>query len=249
MQEREIEMDSPHEPPLFDISHTESSASLASVIVPGAVAAAVGGAAWAIIVAVTEHELGMVAWGIGALVGAVMARSTGRRSPILGAWAAGLAAAGLVLGKALIGSFVMPGALANELRNDEEVLAGASFWDLEAHGAIPEDIQARLDELGPLDTIPDVLWTDLLQVGRDRLASMSDEERNAFAESFSSALVAGAGMGNRTSWQLSLFDLIWFGLAVWTAWGMMARPDGLEAAALAPSAGRERGPEGAGWGP
>ncbi len=61
-------------------------------LLAGAIAALIGGAVWAALVAFANLEVGYVAWGIGLLVGVAMAMVTQTRGRGMAMLAAGLAA-------------------------------------------------------------------------------------------------------------------------------------------------------------
>jgi hypothetical protein len=191
-------------------------------IITGAVAAVVGGAVWAAIVAFANLEVGWVAWGIGLLVGIAMAAVTQTRGRGMAMLAAGLAAVGLVAGKSMIVMFATEPALADEIEADGEWLMQAAAFELQASEALPADVQQQYDALAEDDTLPDALWEDMLKAGESYLASVDTQERDRIAADYASYLLSGIDFGTRFSLQLSLWDLLWFGLAITTAWKIMA---------------------------
>lgn len=191
-------------------------------IVAGAVAAVVGGAVWAAIVAFANLEVGWVAWGIGLLVGVAMAAVTQTRGRGMAMLAAGLAAVGLVAGKSMIVMFATEPALAQEIEADGEWLVEAAAFELQASEALPADVQQRYDALAMDDTLPDALWEDMMQAGESYLASVDQDERDRIAADYASYLLSGTDFGTLFSLQISLWDLLWFGLAITTAWKIMA---------------------------
>ena len=77
-----------------------SPAVLPPALLAGLVAAVVGGVGWTIQVALTEYELGLVAWAIGGLAGFAVARAAGNRRGLpLQLVAVGSALLGILLGK------------------------------------------------------------------------------------------------------------------------------------------------------
>jgi hypothetical protein len=191
-------------------------------IVAGAVAAVVGGAVWAAIVAFANLEVGWVAWGIGLLVGVAMAAVTQTRGRGMAMLAAGLAAVGLVAGKSMIVMFATEPALAQEIEADGEWLAEAAAFELNASEALPADVQQRYDALAEDDTLPDALWEDMLHAGESYIASADTDERDRIAANYASYLLSGTDFATLLRLQISLWDLLWFGLAITTAWKIMA---------------------------
>ena len=84
-------------------------AGLSPFAVLAAVLAAIaGGVAWGLLVKWTDYEVGIAAWGVGALVGfAVLAASNGRKGENLQILAVVAALAGVLLGKYLAFAFVV----------------------------------------------------------------------------------------------------------------------------------------------
>lgn len=190
-------------------------------VVAGLLAAVVGGAAWALIVLVTGYEVGYVAWGVGLLVGFAMARTTGIRSKRLGMVAATLAVLGLLVGKYLIIEVSLGSGLASEVQKDPQLMMQAALYQLETTSSLPESVQSGLDGLAEEDTLPDDLWAEMMAAAAIHLDSLDDAGREALAEDFSIAVAGGLTAADKWSSAFSGFDLLWFFLAVSTAWGMM----------------------------
>ncbi len=205
-------------------------------LMAGAIAALIGGAVWAALVAFAHLEVGYVAWGIGLLVGVAMAAVTQNRGRGMAMLAAGLAALGLVAGKTMIVQFATEPALVEEIQADKEWLAQAAAYELHAKGALPADIQEQYDALADDHTIPDALWYGMLEAGGAHLASLQPEERSRIAADYASYLLSGFDFTTLLAMQMSLWDLLWFGLAIATAWKIMARERQSEATA-APASG------------
>lgn len=191
-------------------------------LIVGAVAAIIGGIAWALIVGVTHYELGYAAWGIGLLVGLAMARATPIRGQSVAVLAALLAALGLMVGKVLIVEVTSQPSLAKEIQDDDEWMAQAALYELQSNGALPAELKSRLDALAFDDTIPDALWADMLDVGAAHAAQAGPEKREMIAATYADVLLSSAGFGDLLQSQMTLWDLLWFGLAVTTAWQLLA---------------------------
>lgn len=223
-------------------SHDTDSSVLA--VAAGLVAALVGGVAWAAIALLANLEIGWAAWGVGALVGFAMARTTRRRSRGLAVTAALLALLGLVAGKGFVvaGS---AGSVTEEILASPEWMEGATAWRLyEARELAP----ATLEELDGLratgDTVSDALWANMRAQAADRLATMPEAERRAIADEAARGMVRELGLVDGIRAQLSLFDLLWMILALGTAFRMMdtATPALAEEPELASDPEAEREP-------
>lgn len=207
--------------PLPPTPVTADGDDLLRPILAGSVAGIVGGAIWAGIVALTNYEVGYVAWGIGGLIGVAMGRSTAQRSTQLAAIAAVIAIASLLLGKVLIQHFITRPAFEQSLRDEPDAIGSAAAWRLRDDGGFPPDLQTRYDALGENDTIPDVMWEEMVAAGEEYAASLPEEERAGLADDYVAAATAGIGPWQQLSWGFSLWDLLWLGLAVHTAFRML----------------------------
>ena len=199
--------------------------SIIGAVMAGFGAAMLGAITWAVIVAVTDYELGFIAWGIGLLVGLSMSVSTRERSPRLGLAAAGFAVVGLVVGKLAISIFVLPGASVAELAQDDEFVLQAAAYHLQATEGFPEGVQERLDALAFEDTLSDALWDEMLDAADVHVTSLSPEERSQTVEEYTYAVFGQMGLGDMLVAQASVYDLLWLFLAVSTAWKMTAKDE------------------------
>jgi xanthosine utilization system XapX-like protein len=192
-------------------------------LVGGAVAALLGGGLWAAIVLLAHLEIGWVAWGVGLLVGLVMARLTPVRGQAIAVLAALLAALGLVVGKGLILAMGTRPGLVAEIKADSAWLAQAALHDLRTRSALPGDLQEKLQRLSFTDTLPDALWAEMLAASAAHAASLDDTAADRVASDYAEVLLGDASFIGLVRSQLSLWDVLWFGLAIATAWRIMAR--------------------------
>jgi len=122
-------------------------------VVVGAIAAFLGGGVWAAVVILANLELGWAAWGIGALVGASMAKVTTARGQTIGLIAALLAAAGLIAGKTLTVTVGTRPGLAKDIRSDSLWIAEAAAYQLRSSKTFPAPVQSQLDQMAESDTL------------------------------------------------------------------------------------------------
>jgi len=199
-------------------------------LLAGGSAALLGGAAWALIVGATDTEVGYVAWGVGWFVGFAMVRFTAQRGRILGGLAAVFAAVGLVFGKILILQFISGPAFDRHLQSDPSGMAKAAAWELRQAHSFPAAIQTQIDALGENDTLPDALWEQMMVAGEAEVTRRSPAEQADLGRAYIARVKGNVGFWQQLSWHLSPWDLLWFGLAISTAWSMLARPLGPRAA-------------------
>jgi pimeloyl-ACP methyl ester carboxylesterase len=189
-----------------------------TAVIAGLIAALAGGSIWAVIVVFTGYEVGWVAWGVGGLVGFAMARATPTRSRALGVRAAVLAAAGLLIGKWLIIEIGSRTNFAAEVMNDQELMRQAVFLDLYEGEQLPPRLVAVVESLGEEEEVPDSVVMEIEAMVDERLATMSEDEMEASAERFVAFAVGDLGFMDRMYATMSGWDLLWFFLAIGTAW-------------------------------
>jgi hypothetical protein len=204
--------------------HDDGNATLA--IAAGLVAALVAGAVWALIVLKTGYEIGWVAWGIGLAVGLVMSRLTASRSSGLAFAAAGFAAVGLLTGKLMITTMG-----AGAIVEDEDFLTEATIYYMIDEGGFSEETQAAYDAIAEGDTLPVALTDQMVAQAQTRVATMSEDERHGVARWYAESAIGSKGLSDRIMSQMSGWDLLWFFLAISTAYGMMepSEPEGAAA--------------------
>jgi hypothetical protein len=111
----------------LDESPGDDRAPLA--LAAGLIMALIAGGLWALLVYVTNLEIGYAAWGVGLAVGLAMSRVTRQRTQQLAYAAAVLALLGLVAGKAFI--FIgSTGRIAKEFAGEDETLKSGIAWQM-----------------------------------------------------------------------------------------------------------------------
>lgn len=186
-------------------------------IIAGALAAIGGAGIWTAVVVVTDMEIGWIAWGVGALVGFVMSRVTQARSPQLAVTAALLAAVGLAIGKVASVRVAVPSIGREMIMSNPEALSAAFAMEMRQGERFSPEVSVQLASLSESDTVPDALWSTMLDEARARVAAAQPEERERVARAFAERMVGAIGLTEQFKSSLSLFDLLWFGLAIATA--------------------------------
>jgi hypothetical protein len=196
-------------------------AGFAPALIAGAVAALVGAGIWAAVTALTSMEIGWIAWGVGGLVGFVMSKFTPQRGVKLGVYAALLAALGLAIGKVATVRMMFPSLGRELVMSDGELLAQAFAADMRTGERYSAEVSLQLAALSTADTVPPALLTRMLDEAQVRMANSSDEEKERVAQSFAQGILADVDIGEQFRSSLSLFDLLWFGLGIATAFKLM----------------------------
>jgi len=190
-------------------------------LIGGALAALVGAGIWTAVTALTDIEFGWIAWGIGGLVGFVMAKLTPARSVTLGVYAAVLAALGLAIGKVATVRMMIPVYGSQMVLSDDEVLAQAFVVDMRQNERYSSEVSVQLAALSASDSVPATLLTKMMDEAQLRMDEASDAEKERVAKGFADRILADFGVAEQFGASLSLFDLLWFGLAVATAFKLM----------------------------
>jgi len=195
--------------------------SLLRPVLAGASAGLAGGVIWAVIVAVSNYEIGWIAWGIGWAIAWAMGRVTQQRSIELAGVAAALALMSLLLGKVLIQQFVTGPEVESSLMDPEDRHTRASAWRLDETKGWPASIQGRLDAMSESDTLTDALWEEMRAAADSHSGRLSEEDRSRLISEYRTAMMASFGPWKQLRASFSLWDILWAGLAVSTAWKMM----------------------------
>ena len=191
------------------------------LVIAGALAALVGAGIWAAVTALTDTEFGLIAWGIGGLVGFVMSKVTPERSVKLGVYAAVLAALGLAVGKVATLRMMVPTYGREMVLSNDELMAGAFAEDMRRNERYSPEVSVQLAALSASDTVPDALFAKMLDEAQLRMANASAEEKERIAGGFADRILADLDLGEQFGSSLSLFDLLWFFLAIGTAFKLM----------------------------
>ena len=193
--------------------------SLLPLLITGTIAALIGGGVWAGVTIVTGYEVGWIAWGIGLVVGfGVLLGAQGH--PMAPPAAAGFAVLGLVVGKLMIMQFGVAASFADEVVTDNELMVEALLTVWADRGEIDPATVEALEKDGPLTPQQEQelvsAWEDAQQV----VSKMSLQEREEVAATYTSKLLGQLSLMDKLNF--NLFDLLWFGLAIVTAFRVAA---------------------------
>lgn len=193
----------------------------ARALIAGASAGLLGGIGWYLIVRFTGYEVGWIAWGIGLAVGSAMAAATQSRSKPLAAQAGMLAAGALIVGKVLIFQWAAGPALAKELQQNPEALRQMAFLEMYESGEFPEHLEGQITALPEDEPWPDSLAAQIESLLNARIDQLGGGEMDAAALEMAGMIRAEVTLMDGILASISLFDLLWFFLAVGTAWKLL----------------------------
>jgi hypothetical protein len=198
------------------------SSGMAPAIIAGALAALAGAGIWTAVVMISGGwEVGWVAWGIGALVGAVMSRMTPQRSVQIAVAAAVLSAAGLAIGKVATFRLAVPKIARDMLLENPVMLAQAFAMEMREGERFSAEVSVQLASLNPTDTLSDAVAAQMLEEAETRMEGAPPAERERVAKVFANRILADTGLSSQFGATLSAFDLLWFFLAIATAFKLM----------------------------
>ena len=208
-------------------------------VVGGIIGGTVGALLWAVVVVVTGYEIGWIAWGIGALVGFGVAKGNqdgARSSTAAGVLAVVIAAVAVAGGKYGGVRISMPSdeelrGMFLEMYEDEDYvvsfMADDIVAELESQGrtvAWPEDVDPT--SASTAAEYPADVWAE----AEARWSAMTEQERADFraareAEATANldmnmALIRQSIMGESFLSNFTPMDVIFFGLAMATAFGV-----------------------------
>lgn len=203
----------------------------------GIIAGLAGAFAWALIAYFTGFEIGYLAWGIGALVGAAVGWGT-EGTPTNGVIAVAISIVAILGGKFMTVQFSISNELetidqniALQMENEEFILswlAGGIIYEIQEQGNTvqwpagvdPEEASAKED-------FPPEVWNAAETVW----AEMTDDEKQEFRGDVEDQINANiqtiAAMASKEGFLSSfgLFDAIFFFLAIGTAYKVAAKTD------------------------
>ncbi len=197
-------------------------------IIGGLIGGAIGAAIWAAIAHFTNRELGIVAWGVGVLVGMGTAMFAGNSvSPLTGA-----AAALIALGSIAGGKFAVVHAIAGKVKSDihAKVVIGEDQAIVGIADQLAEEAETagkklewpkgmNREEASQQQDFPPALWTDAKARWTAMPAADQESYKKALADHVHASVDHAVDQAESEAFMSSftLFDILWAFLAVGTA--------------------------------
>jgi hypothetical protein len=206
-------------------------------ILAGIIAGIAGAVAWAMLAYFTGYEIGWLAWGIGVLVGAAVAWGS-EGTPTTGAIAVVITIIALVAGKYITVEVVLAKEmdevsrnLDEQLQDDEFIisyLAGDIVAEYEQSGQsvdLPEFIDP--ESVPPEELYPSDIWNEAQEKWSSMTAEEQEEYRALVEEQINDRirLIVNEAKKEGFIGSFGLFDVIFFLLAVVTAYKVGAKDD------------------------
>jgi hypothetical protein len=111
--------------------------------------------------------------------------------------------------------------VTQEIVSDSTLVLQAASWHLDTEIGWPEGIQTQLDALGGDDTLSDALWQEMMAASAAHAGAWTSADSSAIAAAYADAILVRLGTLDRLRMQFGLWDLLWFGLAVVTAFRIL----------------------------
>ncbi len=200
------------------IAKAKKAGSFGLALGVGAAAALLTGLLWAGIAIGINMEIGWVAIGVGAVTGFAAVMFTEERSVRLGMAAAALAILGLLVGKLVTANYFYNKEF-KAIAEDAEALDEYVFWGLVYNGGATGELAEWLKSNNPDDVeIPEKLRNELMMEVKKKISAMSQEEKRGATDAMVESYLGSVGYASRVISFMSLWDILWFFLAVGTAW-------------------------------
>jgi hypothetical protein len=185
---------------------------------------------WALLVYATHNTIGLAAWGVGGLVGLAVAKPTREAHESRSTTAVVLAAAAVILAKVLILEVALPPLIRDEILQSREATAAMFMVDMAAHRSFSPALQTAIDSLARErhDSLgseqSQALQYRMISEALDRAAAASLAERQRLVRAAMGGVLARLGFLPLLGRSFGVFDLLWLGLGVSTAWKLGQSP-------------------------
>src|SRR3989449_7780579 len=195
-----------------------------SPVLSGLIVSVLLAVGWAFLVYVTDNPVGLIAWGVGGLIGLAVARFAPRPSASLGTLAAVLTVGTVILAKVLIVAFALRPMVLNDVLRDRDATATMYMVDMVTHHSFSPELQAELDKQARerSDTLPPDAASELTHrmvvEARQRAAAATRAERERLVRVHTDSLLARMGFVAPLVRLFGVLDLLWIGLGISTAW-------------------------------
>ena len=201
-----------------------------SPLLAGLIVAIVLAVLWVLMVFVTHNGIGLVAWGAGSLIGLAVAKMARPPTAATGTLAALLTVGCVLLAKASVLAFALRPIVQDEILRDPDATRAAFMVDMMTHRSFSPDLQAALDAKRPPGHEPappdlsdspfqrDDLTFRMVHEASARAAAATRAERERLVRAFTEDLVTRMGFWPLLGRLFGVWDLLWLGLGVSTAW-------------------------------
>jgi hypothetical protein len=202
-----------------------SGAKPGSPLLAGLIAGFVLMIAWIVLARMTHNDVGLASWGVGGLLGIVIAKSARPPTRATGVLAALLTAGTLLVTKVAVVIFALQPALRDEFVQDREATSALYMLEMTKSHSFSPDLQHTIDArpdllrdtsfLGPGTELR--MRMDSEATERARSATPAERERLVRTH-FDATLLEKVGFWVLLLTSFGPLDLLWIGLGISTAW-------------------------------
>jgi hypothetical protein len=202
-------------------------------VLAGVLTGVLAAVVWAVLVYLTHNPIGLAAWGVGGLVGIAVAQPVREpRGTSRATVAVVLTAAAIILAKVLIVEVALPPVIRDEILRSREATAAVYMLNMAAHRSFSPDLQAAIDSVDRErhDTAGSDAWGGLqyrmIVEARQRAGAAAPDERERVVRAAMGGLFARFGFLPLLGRSFGVWDLLWFGFAISSAWKLAQSPTG-----------------------
>lgn len=179
---------------------------------------------WVLVVYVTHNGVGLAAWGAGGLIGVAVAKSARPPTASSGALAALLTVGTVLLAKVAVLAFALRPMVQDEILRDPQATTAMFIVDMANHHSFSPELQAALDsqvrqghDTALSDLGPELNFR-MIREARTRAQAAAPAEREWVVRASTETLVTRVGFWSLLGRLFGLWDMLWLGLGVSTAW-------------------------------
>ncbi len=182
--------------------------------------------AWVALVYMTHHPVGVAAWGVGGLLGIVVAKAAKPPTKATGALAAVLTLVTVLVAKVVVVTVALQPIMRQELANDPAALTVLYLLEKTEHKSFSPDLQATIDARP--DLVADTtffgfgpgheLRSRMIAEAADAAKASSFAERARLVHVHYDRFLSKLGFWVLLLGTFGLLDLLWIGLGMSTAW-------------------------------
>lgn len=204
---------------------SRSTSGEGSPLLAGILTGAVLIVAWILLARMTGKDLGLASWGVGGLLGIVVAKMARPPTRATGVLAALLTVGTLLVAKVAVVMFALQPALRDELIQDSEATALVFLYDMTKNRSFSPELQRTIDArpdflrdstvMGPGEE----LRSQMISEARDRAKTATKAERERLVRAhYDQSVVETVGFWVLLVMSFGPLDLLWMGLGISTAW-------------------------------
>jgi hypothetical protein len=222
----------PFPPPRADLVSGSGKPNDGSPVLAGILAGVLSAVVWAALVYLTHNTIGLAAWGVGGLVGIAVAQPVREpRGASRASVAVVLTAAAIIFAKVLIVEVALPPVIRDEILRSPEATAAAYMVDMAAHRSFSPTLQAALDSVARErhDTAGSEDWGlryRMITEARQRAGAAAPDDRERVVRAAMGGIFARLGFLPLLGRSFGVWDLLWFGFAISSAWKLAQSPTG-----------------------